>query len=128
MPTKVKFIKCFFQSDENLDDEYLHEEFVDEDEPSNYDVFATLPKTKTSTTTMTIMNDVNFDLSSTQTLPRSYKIKSDERGAPMTSSPPKNVFSKATPRSQSVGELSLEHRERGRVQVTIPPLISVFSS
>ena len=101
----------------------MHEEFVDEDEPSNYDVFATLPKTKTSTTT--IMNDVNFDLSSTQTLPRSYKIKSDERGAPMTS---KNVFSKTTPRSQSVGELSLEHRERGRVQVTIIPTNFYLSS
>jgi hypothetical protein len=112
-----KFTKYSFQSDENLD-EYLHEEFVDEDEhSSSYDVFATLPKTKTSTTT--IMNDVNFDLSSTQTLPRSYKVKSDERGVPMTSSGPKNVFSKTTPRSQSVGELSLEHRERGRVQVKL---------
>ena len=51
-----------------------------------------------------------FDLSSNQTLPRSYKVNSDN-----------SVSTKFSPnfRSQSVGELSLENREKGRVQLVL---------
>ena len=109
------------QPDENSS-EYLHEEFVDEDdyddEPDvSYDVFATLPKAKPTTTNANILSD--FDLASTQTLPRSYKIKSDEsKAATAAFTTTTTTTTKTTAaRSQSVGELSLEHRERGRVQV-----------
>ena len=95
-----------FQSDQNLS-EYLHEEFVDDEDRIDYDVFATLPKASTTTTTL---ND-EFDHTATQTLPRSYKIKSDRTVAPMKFA--------AKARSMSVGELSLENRERGRVQLVV---------
>ena len=86
--------------------EYLQEAFVDDEDIANFgDAYPALQKTT--------LRKPEFDLSATQTLPKSYKLK--------TSDVKSTIGTKFSPnfRSQSVGELSIENREMGRVQLVV---------